>query len=80
VRQVGEPIHANMRGAAFLAGAGLGRLDLADVPGLVPVTATYTPDRANTRIYDGLFDEFRRLYKATRPIYKRLNAHKTEDT
>ena len=62
-----------MRGAAFLAGIALGELTAEDVPARVPVAEAYVPDSGRAALYDGLFAEFVKIYKATKPIYARLN-------
>ena len=38
--------HANLRGAALLAGMTLGRLGLEEIRSLVPVETTHRPDQA----------------------------------
>ncbi|MFQ5641154.1 MAG: FGGY-family carbohydrate kinase [bacterium] len=73
IRQVQDPILANVRGAAFLAAISLRELTFDDIPGRVPIRAAYKPDRKNRTIYDELFREFVNLYKGTRGIYRRLN-------
>ena len=62
-----------MRGAAFLAGIALGELTADDVPERVGVAASYRPDPANAALFDARFAEFVKIYKATKPIYARLN-------
>ena len=42
-------------------------------PGLVPMAATYEPTREYTATYDRLYDAFRRIYKANRRTYRKLN-------
>ncbi len=73
IRAVADPVHANVRGAAFLAGIALGELTADDVPDRVGVAATFRPDPARAARYDPLFAEFVKIYKATKPIYARLN-------
>ncbi len=73
IRVVADPVHANVRGAAFLAGIALGELTAEDVPQRVSVTDAYIPDTGRAALYDGLFAEFVKIYKATKPIYARLN-------
>jgi xylulokinase len=73
IRQVKDPIKANLRGAAFLASAALGYLSLNDISNCVPIADTYQPDPANRRIYDKLYREFLTLYRKNKPIFKRLN-------
>lgn len=73
VRQVQDPILANARGAAFIAAAGLGEITFDDVPGLVPIKRTATPDPRNRAVYDQAFETFRQIYRRMSPVYKRLN-------
>ena len=73
IRQVADPVLANVRGAAILTLLALGRVSLADVPAMVEVKRTYSPDPATAAEYDLLFDEFVTLYKQTKGIFKRLN-------
>ena len=73
VRQVADPVLANVRGAGLLALLGLGRIRLEDVPDMVEVRRTYRPDPANAAEYELLFGEFVTLYKETKGVYRRLN-------
>lgn len=75
IRQVDNPVHANTRGAALLAGIALRRTAPDDVAKTVRITQTFAPDRAVRATYDELYREFRNLHKKTRGIYARLNAH-----
>lgn len=73
IRASADPVHANVRGAAFLAGIALGKLTAEDVPARVATAAAFTPDAGRAALYDRLFAEFVKIYKATKPIYARLN-------
>jgi xylulokinase len=73
IRQMKDPIQANVRGAALLASAALGYLHYDDIPDRVPVAKTFTPDPAHRKIYDELFKEFTQIYKNNRKAYARLN-------
>lgn len=73
IKQVKEPIQANVRGAAFLASLSLGYLTIDDIPDRVQIADTYQPDPKNRKIYDALYREFLNLYKHNKKIYKRLN-------
>ena len=73
IRQVADPVLANVRGAAILTLLALDRIALADVAAMVEVKRTYRPDPANAAEYDLLFAEFVTLYKQTKGIFKRLN-------
>jgi xylulokinase len=73
VRRVEQPLQTNTRGAALIAAVGLGRASFDDVPGRVPVAQVLEPNSAHRQVYDDLFAEFVRLYKAHQPIHARLN-------
>lgn len=73
IRQVQDPIQANVRGAAFLAAMALGHLSVDDIPARVPIRATFRPDARHHALYDELFDEFTNLYKQNRKTHRRLN-------
>ena len=73
IRQMKEPIQANVRGAALLASAALGYLRYDEIPDRVPVAKTFTPNAAHRKIYDQLFEEFKAIYKNNRKAYARLN-------
>jgi xylulokinase len=73
IRQVADPVLANVRGAGLLTLRALDRITLADVPGMVEIKRTYEPDPANTAEYDLLMAELVTLYKQTKGIFKRLN-------
>jgi xylulokinase len=73
IKQVKEPIQANLRGAAFLASVSLGYLAVDDISNYVQIAHTYQPDPANRSIYDKLYGEFLELYKKNKGIFKRLN-------
>jgi xylulokinase len=73
IEQVAEPLTAQLRGAALLAGTALGKVDRAQVRDLVEVAATFTPDPATRRTYDRLSSELPGLYKSQRRMFRRLN-------
>ena len=73
IHQVDEPVMANARGAAFQAGLALGHLTVSEIPNLVPIARTYTPDPKHRGLYDELFGEFLNLYKNNKAIFARLN-------
>ena len=73
IKQVKDPIQANLRGAAFLASISLGYLSVDDIPAQVQVARTYRPDPQNRKIYDDLYHRFLDLYKHNKRIFKRLN-------
>lgn len=73
IRQVKDPIRANLRGAALLASVALGILRFEQIPELIPIANTYIPNPENRGIYDELFREFLNIYRCTKGIYARLN-------
>jgi len=73
IKQVKDPIQANLRGAAFLASISMGHLSIDDIAGHVQIARTYQPDPGNRRIYDRLYHQFLALYKRNKPVFKRLN-------
>lgn len=73
IRQVKNPIQANMRGAAFLAAVALGYLTVDDIPSRVEIAKIYQPNPDNRKIYDELFAEFVNIYKSNQKIFARLN-------
>jgi len=75
IRQVADPIRANARGAAALAGLALGLTTLDDVARSVEITQTFMPDPSTRSVYNELFREFRAIHKQTKGIYARLHAH-----
>jgi xylulokinase len=73
IEQVADARHANLRGAALLAGLALGRVRAGELAALVPLEATHLPDPAQRDIYDRLFAEFPSLYSAQKGLFARLN-------
>jgi xylulokinase len=74
VRRIADPVDANLRGAALLAGVALGELGVEEIPGRAPVDASFAPRPETRAAYDALFAAFRGVYKSTRRLYRRLNA------
>ena len=75
MRQVADPVLANVRGAGLLTFLALGRVKVEDLGAMIDVKATFEPDRAQAKVYDKLYPEFVNLYKRTKQIHKRLNRH-----
>ncbi len=73
IRQISEPVLANVRGAGFITLVALGRVTADQIPAMVEVRRTFTPSGATAGEYDILFREFVGLYKQTKGIFKRLN-------
>ncbi len=79
IRQIEDPVLANVRGAGLLTLLALGHLTVADIPGTVTVKATYEPDRTASDAYAGLLKEFVNFYEKTKGIHKRLNGRRLMD-
>jgi xylulokinase len=73
INQIKDPIQANAKGAGFLAAVALGELTFEDIPDRVEIANEFSPCLANKKIYDRLFAEYIKLYKANKSIYQRLN-------
>lgn len=73
--RVADPVLCGLRGAALFAGVVIGEVGREELRDLVPVDATFTPDAANRRMYDRIYDEFLRMYKVQRGAFGRLNKH-----
>jgi len=73
IRQVADPVLANVRGAALITLLALHKVTVEQIPDMVEVRRTFVPDAKNAPEYDLLFDEFVALYKHTKGIFKRLN-------
>ena len=75
IRQVENPIRANARGAALLAGIALGRITVDEIAEQTAVTATFTPNPEHRAMYDSMYDAFSSIYKSNKGMYRRLNHH-----
>ncbi len=74
IYQVEDPILANMRGAAWIASVGLGKLSFSDIPSLIKYKKIYEPKSDIKKIYDKLFDQFKEIYKRMKGYYTRINS------
>jgi len=63
-----------VRGAAFLAAVGMGKIRFDEIPALTQISAGYSPNPDTRAIHDAHFREFTEIYKQNRAIYRRLNA------
>lgn len=73
IERLADPVHANLRGAAILAGMALGELDPASVRDLAPADATFQPAASRAAVYNRLYAEFPKLYKSQKAMFARLN-------
>jgi len=73
VARVAEPRFANAAGAALAGFAALGEIEVARIPAAVPIATTHVPDPDAARVHDAAFEQFLRLYRRNRRIYRALN-------
>jgi len=73
IEQVADPVHANLRGAALLAGLALGQVRAEEIASLVTLEAVHRPEPGHRPLYDELFREFLALYSAQSGTFARLN-------
>jgi xylulokinase len=73
IDRVADPLSANVRGAAFVAAVGLGKLEVEDIPARVPIERRFRPNRDHRPIYDELFQAFLDIKKNNEALYNRLN-------
>jgi xylulokinase len=76
IRQIADPVLANVRGAGLLSLLALGHITVDDIAGTVQVKATFEPDPAAAAVYADLLKEFVNLYEKTKAIHKRLNGRR----
>jgi xylulokinase len=76
IRQIADPVLANVRGAGLITHLALGHIRLADIEAMVEVRAVYTPNEDRAALYAPLLKEFVNLYEKTKGIHKRLNGHR----
>jgi xylulokinase len=73
IDRVADPLSANVRGAAFVAAVGLGKLKVEDIASRVPIEKRYMPNLNHRLIYDELFKAFLEIQKHSVALYNRLN-------
>lgn len=73
IRQMEDPLHANVRGAAYLASIALGHLTFDRIPEHARFQRAYTPRPEYRTLYDERFKEFLHIYRKNRSIHRRLN-------
>ena len=60
--------------AAIIAMVGLGYLkDFSEAKRFVKTEATYTPNPASKKVYDKLFEDYKRIYYSLEKAYKLAN-------
>ena len=73
ILQAADPVLANVRGAALLAGVALGDRTVDEIDGAVEIVATHRPNAVPQPVYDAMYAEFLELYPKTKGIFRRLN-------
>lgn len=73
VRQVKDPVEANVRGVGLLAAVALGHTTFDAINTAVAIANTYTPNPAHRAMYDELFSAYEAIYRQNKRIYARLN-------
>ena len=77
IRQVKDPILANVRGAALLASAALGYIRYDEIASRVPIARVFEPNPDHRRIYDELFEEFVAIYQSNQKNFHALEPRST---
>jgi xylulokinase len=73
VHVVAAPGDAAARGAAIIAGVGLGwYADYCPAGDFFAVNHIYTPETKSTKLYDELYPVFRKLYPQLRGVFQDL--------
>lgn len=73
VEQLRDPEYAGSRGVALLGFHRLGDITLDDIEARVPIQAVYSPHPDAAMRYDEMFEQFVRVFKKNRDIFRALN-------
>lgn len=71
IRLTIDPIQVNARGAAFIAGIGIGALAFEDIPSRVAIARTFEPRASNRALYASRYARFRAAHSMLKPYYRR---------
>ncbi len=74
IERVADPMTAQSRGAALIAGVSLGAIGWDDIPALVPVDRTFIPRPDAERTYERLGAELPKVYAGLKGTFTRLGA------
>jgi xylulokinase len=77
VRQLRSPIQVNVVGAALIGLVGIGELEFANVPALIRVQNTYSPEVEQATVYDNAFARFKLAYRQLAPFYRKVNGRES---
>jgi len=74
INQMEDPSLGSAKGSATIALLGLGLIeDLSDAIPLIKINKHFKPNPENKLIYDTLFNEFLKIYKRNKKMFKSLN-------
>jgi xylulokinase len=74
VLQTESPDLAAAKGSAIISMVGLGLLkNFTEATPLIKVQKAFTPNTANKKVYNKLFNEYRNIYKRNKIMFKKLN-------
>lgn len=74
IRRIADPLQANARGAALLAGLALGSIRQQDMNDMVTIVEEHDPDPANSAVYAKHYRAFGAIYKHNKRIHRQLNS------
>ena len=70
---VAEPMTAQLRGAALVAGMAVGALTVGEAADAVRVERTFVPDEGARAAYEPIYAQFRTLYRRQKSLFAALN-------
>jgi xylulokinase len=73
IRQVADPVLANVRGAAFAGAVALGDLRWEDIPGRIEIAATYEPSGPSRLVHARSYRTLVDLYRRNRRLFAGLH-------
>lgn len=72
--QMEQPELAAAKGSAIISMVGLGLLkDFSEAIPLIKINKVFIPNGANKKIYNKLFNEYKKIYKRNKNMFKNLN-------
>lgn len=73
IHVVDDPTRTALRGAALLAFNKMGYRSFEEIPDLVKITGTYTPDGSTGPVYESLYANYREIFARNKKIFTSLN-------
>jgi len=74
IKQISNPVHANARGAGFIASVAMNELSWENIVDCIKIEGIFHPTHEFRNHYKMMFDEFMNIYHNNRQMYQRLNA------